>query len=153
MLIDPATLETLSAHARLGIATGRARFEMAPLLADPSFARFFSAVATMSDALEAQSPDGESLLKPHPFLLQRAADALDPTGTQVAAYVGDAPDDIIAARRADAAGPRRWIAIGIAVTPAQAEHYRRLGADMILTHPDELVENAESSRLQVSVSL
>ena len=57
----------------------------------------------MSDALEAQAPGGESLLKPHPFLLQRAADALDPTGTQVAAYVGDAPDDIIAARRADAA--------------------------------------------------
>ena len=138
MLVDPTTLETLSAHARLGIATGRARFEMAPLLADPGFARFFSAVATMSDALEAQGPGGESLLKPHPFLLQRAADALDPTGTQVAAYVGDAPDDIIAARRADAAGPRRWIAIGIAPTSAQAEHYRRLGADIILAHPDEL---------------
>jgi phosphoglycolate phosphatase-like HAD superfamily hydrolase len=141
LLIDPARLGTLSARARLGIATGRARFEMAPLLADPSFARFFSAVATMSDALDAQSPDGESLLKPHPFLLQRAADALDPTGTRVAAYVGDAPDDIIAARRANAADSRRWIAIGIAVTSAQAEHYRRLGADMILTHPDELLEN------------
>ena len=49
------------------------------------------------------------------------------------------PDDIIAARRADAAGPRRWIAIGIASTAAQAEHYRRLGADIILAHPDELV--------------
>ena len=138
MLIHPTTLETLSAHARLGIATGRARFEMAPLLADLSFVRFFSAVATMSDALEAQAPAGASLLKPHPFLLQRAADALDPTGTRVAAYVGDAPDDIIAARRADAAGSRRWIAIGIAATSAQAEHYRRLGADMILAHPDEL---------------
>ena len=138
MLIDPTTLKSLSAHARLGIATGRARFEMAPLLADPSFARFFSAVATMSDALDAQTAGNESLLKPHPFLLQRAADALDPTGTQVAAYVGDAPDDIIAARRADAAGPCRWIAIGIASTSAQAEHCRRLGADHIIAHPDEL---------------
>jgi phosphoglycolate phosphatase-like HAD superfamily hydrolase len=143
LLIHPTTLETLIAHARLGIATGRARFEMAPLLADPSFARLFSAVATMSDALETQassgaSPGSESLLKPHPFLLQRAADALDPTGRRVAAYVGDAPDDIIAARRANAAGPRRWIAIGIASTSAQAEHYRRLGADIILAHPDEL---------------
>jgi len=142
MLVHPTTLETLSAHARLGIATGRARFEMAPLLVDPSFARFFSAVATMSDALEAQSsgdsPDDHSLLKPHPFLLQKAADALDPTGSRVAAYIGDAPDDIIAARRANAAGPRRWIAVGIAATPAQAEHYRRLGADIILAHPDEL---------------
>jgi len=147
-LIDPTTLESLSAHARLGIATGRARFEMAPLLADPSFARFFSAVATMCDALDAlwsgESPDDHSLLKPHPFLLQRAADALDPTGSRVAAYVGDAPDDIIAARRADAAGPRRWIAICIASTAAQAEHYRRLGADIILAHPDELVAGSFS---------
>jgi phosphoglycolate phosphatase-like HAD superfamily hydrolase len=146
MLVDLTTLETLSAHARLGIATGRARFEMAPLLADPGFARFFSAVATMSDALEAQAAGGESLLKPHPFLLLRAADALDPTGTQVAAYVGDAPDDIIAARRADAAGPRRWIAIGIAATPAQAEHYRRLGADHIIAHPDELTKMLNAER-------
>jgi phosphoglycolate phosphatase-like HAD superfamily hydrolase len=146
MLIAPATLAALSVHARLGIATGRARFEMAPLLADPSFARFFSTVATMSDALEAHSPDGESLLKPHPFLLQRAADALDPTGTRVATYVGDTPDDIIAARRADAAGPRHWIAIGIAATPAQAEHYRRLGADHIIAHPDGLTKMLNAER-------
>ena len=92
----------------------------------------------MSDTLDGQTPGGESLLKPHPFLLQRAADTLDPTGTQVAAYVGDVPDDILAARRADTVGPRRWIAVGIAVTSAQAEHYRRLGADIILAHSDEL---------------
>jgi phosphoglycolate phosphatase-like HAD superfamily hydrolase len=146
MLVDPTTLETLSARARLGIATGRARFEMAPLLADSDFARFFGAVATMSDALEAQSADGESLLKPHPFLLLRAADAIDPTGTRVAAYVGDAPDDIIAARRADAAGPRRWIAIGIATTPEQADHCRLLGADHIIAHPDELTKMLNAER-------
>jgi phosphoglycolate phosphatase-like HAD superfamily hydrolase len=138
MLISPATLEALSNRLRLGIATGRARFEMAPTMAHLRLARYFGAVATMSDALEAQAPGGESLLKPHPYLLQRAADALDPSRQAVAAYIGDAPDDILAARRADAAGPRRWIAIGIATTPAQAEHYHQLGADVIVAHPDEL---------------
>jgi phosphoglycolate phosphatase-like HAD superfamily hydrolase len=138
MLISGDTLAALAQRAPLGIATGRARFELAHPLQRMGLARFFGATATMSDAMEAQATDGESLLKPHPFLLQRAADALDPTGMLFAAYVGDAPDDIIAARRADAEGPRRWIAVGIASTAAQTEHYHRLGADIILAHPDEL---------------
>jgi phosphoglycolate phosphatase-like HAD superfamily hydrolase len=136
LLIGRETLAALRRFARLGIATGRTRFELAHPLRRFELAPFFGATATMTDALEA--PGGASLLKPHPFLLQRAADALDPTGRLPAAYVGDAPDDIMAARRADAAGGRRWRAIGIATTPAQAEHYTRLGADRIIAHPDEL---------------
>ena len=136
LLIGRETLAALRRFARLGIATGRTRFELAHPLRRFELAPFFDATATMTDALEA--PGGASLLKPHPFLLQRAADALDPTGLLPAAYVGDAPDDIMAARRADAAGGRRWLAIGIATTPAQAEHYTRLGADRIIAHPDEL---------------
>lgn len=136
LLISRETLAALGRFARLGIATGRTRFELAHPLRRFELAPVFGATATMTDALEA--PGGASLLKPHPFLLQRAADALDPTGALPAAYVGDAPDDIMAARRADAAGGRRWLAIGIATTPAQAEHYTRLGADRIIAHPDEL---------------
>ncbi len=138
LLISRETLAGLGRYARLGIATGRTRFEMAHPLRHMALAGFFGAIATMTDALEA--PGGASWLKPHPFLLQRAADALDPTGALLAAYVGDAPDDIMAARRAAAAGGRHWLAIGIATTPAQAEHYRQLGADHIIAHPDELAE-------------
>ncbi|MEJ5200123.1 MAG: HAD hydrolase-like protein, partial [Anaerolineae bacterium] len=139
LLISRDTLDALSRVARLGIATGRTRFEMAHPLRRFDLAPFFGAIATMTDALEAQAPGGESLLKPHPYLLQRAADTLDPTGRLPAAYVGDAPDDIMAARRADAAGGRRWLAIGIAATAAQAGHYTQLGADCIIAHPDELM--------------
>jgi beta-phosphoglucomutase-like phosphatase (HAD superfamily) len=148
LLISLGTLETLSRFARLGIATGRSRFELAYPLKHTALGRFFAVSTTMTDALEARRPGGESLLKPHPFLLQRAADALDPPETegganrqfapQVAAYVGDTPDDIIAARRADAAGPRRWLAIGLACTAAQRADYLALGADLVLGHPDEL---------------
>ncbi len=70
-----------------------------------------------------------------------------------AAYVGDAPDDIMAARRADMAGPRRWIAIGIASTPAQADHYRGLGADLIVAHPDELVTMMNDAMMNDEYSL
>ncbi len=138
LLVSRGTLAVLSQHTALGIATGRARFEMAHPLKRMDLSRFFGAVATMTDALEAQKPGGESLLKPHPYLLQRAADALDPSGQKSAAYIGDAPDDIIAACRANAAGPRRWIGVGIASTTAQVEHYRHLGADLIVAHPDGL---------------
>ena len=92
---------------------------------------------TMNDALDAQTAGGETLLKPHPYLLHRAADALDPGGRRLAAYVGDAPDDVIAARRAD--GVRPWQAIALANTPAQRAYYLSLGADVVLDHPDELL--------------
>lgn len=138
LLIGRDTLAALSRFARLGIATGRTRFEMAHPLRRFDLASFFDAIATMTDALEAQTRGGESLLKPHPYLLRRAADALDPIGVLPAAYIGDAPDDIMAARRADALGGRRWLAIGIAATPAQAAHYRQLGADLIISHPNDL---------------
>ncbi len=138
LLIGRETLAALSRVARLGIATGRTRFEMAHPFRRFDLVPFFGAIATMTDALEA--PGGASLLKPHPYLLQCAADMLDPTGTLLAAYIGDAPDDIMAARRAAARGDRRWLAIGIAADPVQAEHYRQLGADCIIAHPDELMD-------------
>ncbi len=151
LLISPATLEALSRRFRLGIATGRSRFEMAHPLKHRGLDRYFTVAMTMTDALEAQAPGSESLLKPHPFLLQRAADALDPPrrancqfALQTAAYIGDAPDDIVAARRADAAGPRRWLAIGLATTPDQRADYLALGADLVLSHPDELLSELVS---------
>jgi phosphoglycolate phosphatase-like HAD superfamily hydrolase len=161
LLIGLDTLEALSRRFRLGIATGRSRFELAYALRNMGLGPFFGAAATMNDALEARQPGGESLLKPHPFLLQRVAEALDDVpGTsgsawhvnarhvgQTAAYIGDAPDDIVAARRADAAGPRRWLAIGLATTADQRADYLALGADIILSHPDELLEVLSHSTL------
>jgi phosphoglycolate phosphatase-like HAD superfamily hydrolase len=131
------TLERLGRRARLGIATGRTHFELAYPLARLGLASFFDAAATMTDALLAQAPGQASLLKPHPYLLHRAADALDPSGQLVAAYVGDVADDVIAARRAD--GTRRWLAVALATTAAQRERYLALGAHMVLSHPDELL--------------
>jgi phosphoglycolate phosphatase-like HAD superfamily hydrolase len=149
LLTSRATLEALIRHARLGIATGRTRYEAAHALDTMGLSHYFGAIATMNDALEAQailqgSPSApSSLLKPHPFLLQRAADSLDPplgtTKPRLAAYIGDTADDIIAARRAN--GTRPWLAIAVMTAPAgpgRRQHYLDLGADLVLDHPDEL---------------
>jgi len=135
LLISPATLTALARHMRLGIATGRADFELVYPMRRWKLNRYFRVTTTMSDALQAQAPGGPSLLKPHPYLLERAADALDPTGTLPAAYVGDAPDDIMAARRA---GDRRWLAVAIVPDPALDAHFTELGAHAIIREPDEL---------------
>ena len=155
LLTSRATLEALSRFARLGIATGRTRIEAAHALDVFDLRGLFGAVATMDDALEAQAvaqgtPAAEtSFLKPSPFLLQRAADALDALSRPAedgdsppprrAAYIGDAPDDILAARRAD--GARPWLAIAVTTAAngaALRQHYLDLGADLVLDHPDQL---------------
>jgi HAD superfamily hydrolase (TIGR01548 family) len=140
LLISHRVLQGLSRFARLGIATGRARFELQPTLIRLGLTGYFSALATMTDAIEAQAPGGESLLKPDPYLLQLAANSLDPDGQSLAAYVGDTRDDILAAQRARAGRP--WQAV--ALTTAQDKlslraQFETLGADAVLEHPDELL--------------
>lgn len=145
LIVSPAVLEALRGHARLGIATGRNDQELNDVWRRWDLAPLFDVQTTHTDAQAARAPDGPALLKPHPFLLERAADALDPTGRRVAAYIGDMPDDIVAARRA---GGRRWLAIGIAPEEEWAAHLRELGADLVLRHPDELIhwwKDSESS--------
>ncbi len=135
LLISLATLMALARQVRLGIATGRADFELVHPMRRWDLGRYFSVATTMTDAMQAQAPGGPSLLKPHPYLLERAADALDPTGTLSAAYIGDAPDDIVAARRA---GGRCWLAVAVVPDPSLDDHFIQLGAHAIIRGPDEL---------------
>jgi phosphoglycolate phosphatase-like HAD superfamily hydrolase len=147
LIISPHTLDALaSAGLRLGIATGRTRFEAQQGLDMHRLASYFGAIATMTDAQEAQSMQGVSghnaYLKPHPYLLRRAADALDPPSPDrrplPAVYVGDAPDDIAAAKRAD--GRRSWSAVGLSPAgSALRDLHISLGADCVLEHPDHLM--------------
>jgi phosphoglycolate phosphatase-like HAD superfamily hydrolase len=72
--------------------------------------------------------------------LELAADRLDPSRSAMAAYIGDMPDDVMAAHRAN--GSRRWLSLAIAAGPDSAElsvRFRELGADYVLTHPDQLL--------------
>jgi len=146
LLISRSTLEALASRYSLGIATGRTRFEAAQAFRAHALAPYFGAVATMTDAQEAQIEQQiaghNALLKPHPYLLQLAADTLDApshgTAPQPAVYVGDSPDDISAARRAD--GSRRWLAVGLSPAGSALRDLQvQLGADRVIEDPDMLM--------------
>ena len=137
LLISPCTLEALSRSHRLGIATGRTGFELALFTEQFGLGDMFETCITMDDCLAATTAGQGSLLKPHPFALSLAAEAIDPSGVLSAAYVGDTADDVSAARRAD--GQRPWQAIALVPDPQHWIHFEALGADIILQHPDQLV--------------
>ncbi len=141
LLIRRDLLEALAARVPIAIATGRPAFEAAYTLKLMDLDDLFPVVVTMQDALDAAVPGGESLLKPNPYTLERAADALDPSRKLIAAYVGDMPDDIIAARRASR--ERRWLSVAMVAGEESAairQYYAELGADLVLDDPDRLLE-------------
>ncbi|QRP46050.1 HAD family hydrolase [Amycolatopsis sp. FDAARGOS 1241] len=88
-----------------------------------------SLVTAVSSRVE---PD-PSLLKPHPYLLHRAAAAL---GCPVAdcLMIGDSATDIEAARAAGA------VAVGYANKAGKRERFERLGADAIIGAMNDLLE-------------
>ncbi|MFQ5894040.1 MAG: HAD family hydrolase [Nitrospinota bacterium] len=145
LLIDRAVLEGLASKVPLGIATGRPRAEVAHALRRHEIDELFAAVVDDEDISEAEAAEraqgGEPvrLRKPHPWSLIEAVRRITDRPVR-AAYVGDTPDDIRAAKAAAATVP--FIAIGTAQRPADFKHaavaFREVGADIILGHPNGL---------------
>jgi len=136
------SLEALASQVPLAIATGRPRREAFYALEHFGIGDLFGAVVDLEDVEEAEAATGTaSLGKPHPFPLLEAARRAEGAG-KACAYVGDQPDDMRATRRAGERQP--FLAIGcvaIASDPARAaESLRRAGADLVVRHPDGLLE-------------
>jgi len=92
-------LQKLKDHGlKLGIATGRPLYEASHALKHFGIADLFSAMTTMDDVKKEEREKKESLRKPHPFSLLKTAQALG--AKKKFLYVGDLPDDILAANRA-----------------------------------------------------
>ncbi|MEC3974578.1 HAD family hydrolase [Amycolatopsis sp. H20-H5] len=72
------------------------------------------------------------LLKPHPYLLQRAAEMVSAT-TNDCLMVGDSATDIEAAHAAGS------LSVGYANKPGKRERFKRLGADAIIDTMPELL--------------
>ena len=79
---------------KLGIATGRNRFETLLVLRRFGWLRFFKSILTADEVTP-------SLSKPHPYALLESAKKL---GAKKIIYVGDLPDDMKAARLANQKG-------------------------------------------------
>ncbi|MBI3306853.1 MAG: HAD hydrolase-like protein [Candidatus Omnitrophica bacterium] len=98
LIFRKATLEKLkSLGVRLGIATGRPRFEATYALKHFGILDFFDAITTIDEVKRAEQEMKQSLRKPHPFSLIETAKMLG-HGKRVL-YVGDLPDDILAAHQ------------------------------------------------------
>ncbi|MBI3317332.1 MAG: HAD hydrolase-like protein [Candidatus Omnitrophica bacterium] len=125
---------------RLGIATGRPRFEASYALRDQGLFNFFSAMTTIDDVKRAELEFRMSLRKPHPFSILETAKKIGREHRFL--YVGDLPDDILAAK-----GAAKEIAIQAAGLPlcatnpkaAQGE-LENSGADFILKKPTDLAK-------------
>ena len=107
VLIDRQLLAELAANNVLAIATGRPRAEAEYPLNHFDLNRYFSQILTLDDCLAEEKRILEteartvSLSKPHPFMLDAVAAACrEPVDGFY--YVGDMPDDMVAAVRSAA---------------------------------------------------
>ena len=108
LIIENGFLDMLARHHVLAIATGRPKAEAAYPLSRFKLEVFFQKVLTLDDCLEEEKKRARqtgkwiSLSKPHPFMLDVIAQAFAGKVKQIF-YIGDMPDDMVAAKRAESA--------------------------------------------------
>jgi phosphoglycolate phosphatase-like HAD superfamily hydrolase len=143
LLIDKGLLEALAKNNILAIATGRPRAEAEYPLAHFDLKKYFSSVLALEDCLEAEkrlSPKAGqrvSLSKPDPFMLDAiAAEQSSPVAGYY--YIGDMPDDMVAAKKS-AAG---YKGVGTLVAAPDKQGLKkellRAGADYIIENFKQL---------------
>ena len=154
LLIDRGKLEALARNNILAIATGRPRAEAQYPLSHFDLAKYFTNVLALEDCLEEEkrrSPEkGKrvSLSKPDPFMLDAIA-AGQKNLVSGYFYIGDMPDDMIAAKRS-AAGYK-----GVGMIKAAADkkglkkQLLRAGAEFIIEDLEQLKSLLKSDRSQL----
>ena len=129
-----STLEKMKARdVKLGIATGRSRFEATYVLKRFGIFELFEAITSLGEIRKAEEEARQSLRKPHPFSLVQTAKKMG--GAKRFLYVGDLPDDILAAQRA-----KESIEINSVAFPWHSEDARRTLEEMKRYNPDYLLK-------------
>lgn len=137
-LVDSKLLGSLSERYIMGIASGREHFEIDAVLKMHGFGEFFNEEFIVgSDDFPSGKPDPSQLLE----CRERIEKVLGVLGGGDVAYLGDVPDDIIAAKRAG------FHSIGVTASVRDGSGKKRLkkrlidlGADFVV---DELAELEE----------
>ena len=137
LLIDKRILEELAANNILAIATGRPRTEANVPLDQFDLRKYFLEVLALEDCLMEEEKilkaEGRkvSLSKPHPFMLDAIASHLKKPAEGYF-YVGDMPDDMVAAKKSQA----KYKGIGFLLAAPDKENLKkellRAGADTII---------------------
>ena len=143
LLIDKGVLEALARNHILAIATGRPRAEAEYPLTHFDLRKYFTNVLALEDCLEEEKRRSQaeghrvSLSKPDPFMLDAiAAKQKNPLGGYF--YIGDMPDDMVAAKKSEAG----YKGVGMVMAAADKESLKkellRAGADYIIEDFDQL---------------
>lgn len=144
LIPNPQSLISLRQRVLLGIATGRPRVQARYALEHFNIREHFRALVALEDiyAAEERLAARRNLSKPHPFTLLEAARRITTRKRARCAYIGDTPDDIRAANAAKR--QMDFVAIGCLAAAEDQEalrrEFERVGADVIVEHPDALME-------------
>ena len=150
LLIDKSILEDLSRNNILAIATGRPHIEADYPLEHFDLKQFFSLILTLDDCLKEEQKILEqkqktvSLSKPNPYMLD-TIEAAHKNKVSKYYYIGDMPDDMMAASRSKA----RFTGIGVLISSSEKDRLKKdlqnAGADYIIEDFEELVKIVESN--------
>lgn len=150
MIASKPALAELVKRAALGIATGRPRSQAAHALETFGIRNQFRSLVTLEDIIATEQGKFQAtgqrvrLGKPHPFALWEAVRRIT-TARARCAYIGDTPDDVRAANAAKR--EIDFISIGCLAMAGDKEalrrEFERVGADVIVEHPDDLIDLVE----------
>jgi phosphoglycolate phosphatase-like HAD superfamily hydrolase len=137
VLIDRSVLEDLGRNNMLAIATGRPRTEAEYPLSHFDLKKYFNLIYTLDDCLQEEQKifkeKGEtvSFSKPHPFMLDAIAASLKDKFSGYY-YVGDMPDDMLAAANSRFGFKSIGITVSAPDKPALENELRLAGADYLV---------------------
>lgn len=152
LLIDPLILESLSKANILAIATGRPGAEAAYPLNYFGLSKYFTIIYTLDDCIREEKriwkKNGKkvSLSKPHPFMLDAIYD-LKKHGVSGLYYIGDMPDDMVAASTSNAG----FKGVGFLLSAPDRDNLKEVllqaGADYIVEDIEEVKELIEGGKM------
>ena len=137
LLLDPSILEKLSRENILAIATGRPRSEAEYQLNHFRIKHFFPVVLTLDDCVNeekrilAEEGRAVSLSKPDPFMLDAIAEG-HRNAVSGFFYIGDMPDDMLAAARSRFGFKSIGIPISAPDKSSLKKNLQQAGADYIV---------------------
>ncbi|UCF85023.1 MAG: HAD hydrolase-like protein [Desulfobacteraceae bacterium] len=149
-LVDKSILESLLKNNFLAIATGRPKTEADYPLDSFGLRKYFSIILTLDDCIREekrmleQEGNNVSLSKPNPFML----DAIAETKKNEASgfyYVGDMPDDMVAASRSKTGFTGVGVLFSATDKVTLKRDLLRAGADYVIRDFNELERIIESN--------
>jgi HAD superfamily hydrolase (TIGR01548 family) len=146
LLITKEVLSSLRKKIRMGIASGRPRFEAELALKRFRLLPYFNSVVTLDECMEEEARILRStgrrmrFSKPHPYSLLRVIQEIGIPNPQCG-YVGDVVDDMLAARAVK--NKLQIVAIGFLSGHSKLKAFKeslfRAGADLVIENPKDLL--------------